>query len=138
MLMTHATAGTSLQGGKATLVSHYAEALQTMLAQSLPPPPTLTRPQSGPPSWDPYHTSSSSFSPPDLFDLGSKPHLTPRYSQGAVALSHQPASASSHPCVSSSQQQPFLASEPTPILLVSCHQLRPFTFRGKSVPVQVL
>ncbi len=96
--MTHAIAGTSLQGGKATLVSHYAAALQTMLAKSLPPTPTPTRPQSGPPSWDPYHTSSSSFSPPDLFDLGSNPHLTPRYSQGAVALSHQLASASSHPC----------------------------------------
>jgi len=98
MPMTHATAGTSLQGGKATLVSHFAAALQTMLAQSLPPPPTPTRPQSGPSSRDPYHTSSSSFSPPDVFDLGSNPHLTPRYSQGAVALSHQLASASSHPC----------------------------------------
>ncbi len=96
--MIHGTAGTSLQGGKATLVSHYAAALQTMLAQSLPPPPTPTRPQSGPPSWDPYHTASSTFSPPDVFDLGSSPHLTPRYSQGAAALSHQLASASSHPC----------------------------------------
>ena len=37
------------------------------------------------------------FPPPNLFDLGSNPHLTPRYSQGAVALSHQLASASSHP-----------------------------------------
>lgn len=98
MLLRHATAGTSLQGGKAALVSHYAAALQTMLAQSFPPPTTPTRLQSGPPSWDPYHTSSSSFSPADLFDLGSNPHLTPRYSQGAVALSHQLASASSHPC----------------------------------------
>ena len=98
MLMTHATAGTSLQGGRAILVSHYAAGLQTMLAQSPPPGPTPTWPQSGPPSWDPYYTSSSSFCPPELFDLGSNPHLTPRYSQGAVALSHQLASAPSHPC----------------------------------------
>ncbi|DBB00865.1 TPA: hypothetical protein ACH3X1_000784 [Trebouxia sp. C0004] len=91
-----AGSGTGLRGGKATLVSHYAAALQTMLAQSFPPPTTPTRSQSSLPSWDPdHHTVSSSFSPPDLFDLGSNPHLTPRYSQGA---SHQLASASSHPC----------------------------------------
>ncbi|KAL0033528.1 hypothetical protein WJX79_001623 [Trebouxia sp. C0005] len=39
--------GTSLRRGKGTLVSHYAAALQTMLAQSLSPPPTPTWPQSG-------------------------------------------------------------------------------------------
>ena len=98
MLMTNATAGTSLQGSKATLVSHYAAALQTMLVQSLPPPPTPIQPQSGSPSWDPYRSSSSNCTHPDVFDLGSNPHLTPRYSQGAVALSHQLALAFSHPC----------------------------------------
>ena len=88
-------AGTSFQDSKATLVSHYAAALQAVLAQSLPPPPP--RPVSERPSWNTCHTpSSSSDAAATSFDLGSNPHLTPRYSQGVAAFTRQSDSAPSH------------------------------------------
>ena len=78
-----------------------------MLAHSLPQP--HPRSCQTPPLSGPHHASStSSFHSSSLaFDAGSNPHLTPRYSQGVAALSHQADSASSQPTDTAKSAQPL-------------------------------
>ena len=93
-------AGFRTQGGSATLVSQYASALQTMLTR----PPMRTAPSAFrfhpsvpmPPSCS-HALPSSEFDAYSVdFDVGSQPHLTPRYSQGIAALAAAQQSALSH------------------------------------------
>ena len=88
-------AGSSTQGGKAALVSHYAAALQTLLAQSQPQPNAQALFSQPKTPLSPQFSSSSRCSSL-VCDLGSNPHLTPRYTQGIAAYSHSADSASSH------------------------------------------
>ena len=116
----------TLKGGSASLVSHYAAALRTIEAEQ----PTFRRPsqlqslrplsQSCVASPDALSTQS----PFVQFDVGSHPHLTPRYTQGVLAMTQQHESALSR--LSQSASGP---GSPHQQCLVRSKQTQPCTLR---------